>query len=52
MYKNEKKERKTLKKDIEKYLDTKICAGGLYGLTIHDPGFVRGLLRVIKRYQK
>jgi hypothetical protein len=52
MDKNGKKERKTLKKDIEKYLDSKINAGGLYGLTIDEPGFVRGLLRVIKKYQK
>jgi hypothetical protein len=41
----------TLKKDIEKYLDSKLHAGGLYGLTIHNPGFVRGLIRVIKKHK-
>jgi hypothetical protein len=41
----------TLKKDIEKYLYSKLGAGGLYGLTIDEPGFVRGLIRVIKKHK-
>lgn len=44
-----KKKPLTLKKHLEKYLDSKLHAGGLYGLTIHDPGFVNGLIRVIKK---
>jgi hypothetical protein len=43
--------KKTLKQDIKKYLDSKLNAGGLYGLTIHNPGFVDGLIRVIKKHK-
>lgn len=43
--------KKTLKQDIEKFLDSKLYPGGLYGLTIHSPGFVRGLIRIIKSHK-
>jgi hypothetical protein len=45
-----KRRKPSLKKHLEKYLNSKLNAGGLYGLTIDDPGFVRGLIRVIKQH--
>jgi hypothetical protein len=42
----------TLKNHLKKYLDSKLRAGGLYGLTISNPHFVNGLIRVIKQHIK
>lgn len=37
-----------LKRNLQNYLDSKVTAGGLYGLTISDESFVDGLVDIIK----
>jgi hypothetical protein len=43
---------KELKKELEKYLDSKLHAGGLYGLTIRDKKFIPGLIRIFNKFKK
>jgi hypothetical protein len=44
--------KKELKKELQKYLDSKVCAGGLYGLTIDDKNFIPGLIRIFNKFKK
>jgi hypothetical protein len=43
--------KKELKKELENYLDSKLHAGGLYGLTIHNEGFVEGLIKIFNKFK-
>ena len=43
--------KKELKEELQNYLDTKLHAGGLYGLTIHDEGFVEGLIKIFNKFK-
>lgn len=37
-----------LKENFEKYLNSKLHAGGLYGLTISDEDFIPGLVEMVE----
>jgi hypothetical protein len=37
-----------LKENLQKYLDSKICGAGKYGLTIHEDGFMDDLIKTIQ----
>ncbi len=39
---------KKLKENLEKYLNSKVTAGGLYGLTISNDSFIPDMIKVIK----
>lgn len=43
---------KELKKELQKYLDSKSHAGGLYGLTVSDEKFIPGLIRIFNKFKK
>ena len=36
------------RENLKEYLDSKLCAGGLYGLTVKNDEFVDGLIETIK----
>jgi hypothetical protein len=38
---------KILREKVQKFLDSKSSAGGLYGLTISNPTFISGLIKVV-----
>jgi hypothetical protein len=44
-------EKKELKRELQNYLDSKLHAGGLYGLTIHNEGFVEGLIKIFNKFK-
>jgi hypothetical protein len=41
---------KELKRELEKYLNSKSNAGGLYGLTIRDKKFIPSLIRIFNKF--
>jgi hypothetical protein len=43
--------KKELKEELQNYLDSKAHAGGLYGLTIHNEGFVEGLIYIFNKFK-
>ena len=43
--------KKELKEELENYLDSKLHAGELYGLTIHNEGFVEGLIKIFNKFK-
>jgi hypothetical protein len=43
--------KKELKEELQNYLDSKLHAGGLYGLTIRNEGFVEGLIKIFDKFK-
>ena len=43
--------KKELKEELQNYLDSKLNAGGLYGLTINNEGFVEGLIKIFNKFK-